>query len=170
MEVFFIIVGYSRYSCTICGRQHDSRKKLITHVSIHNVDPGYDPASFVQLNTNYYNENVNSNEGNDLIMDCDDESEKVDCYICYKSFPNEDHLIRHQRNAHKSEQMVQMGEFGGNGAAAGQNGTGNRAQYHLFFVCELCGSSHPSKWERWLHVSSMHNTEPSIKVSGRRGR
>lgn len=35
-------------------------------------------------------------------MDFDGEDgEKVDCYICYKSFPNEDHLIRHQRNAHK---------------------------------------------------------------------
>lgn len=40
---------------------------------------------------------------------------------------------------------------------------GNRAQYHLFFVCELCGSSHPSKWERWLHVSSTHSNEPAIK-------
>lgn len=150
-----------RYSCTICGRQHDSRKKLITHVSIHNIDPSYDPANFVQLNTNYYNESVNSNEGgNELIMDCDDESEKADCYICYKRFPNEDQLIRHQRNAHKSEQLVEMG---GNGGVPGQNGTNNRAQYHLFFVCELCGSSHPSKWERWLHVSSMHGNELAIR-------
>ena len=91
-----------RYSCTICGRQHDSRKKLMTHVSIHNVDPGYDPASFVQLNSCYYNENVNSNEGNDHPIDGDTEDgDKVDCYICYKPFPSEDHLIRHQRNAHK---------------------------------------------------------------------
>lgn len=92
-----------RYSCTICGRQHDSRKKLINHVSIHNVDPQYDPANFVQLNTNFYNENVNSNnDGNELIMDCDpEEGEKIDCYVCNKSFPNEDQLIRHQRNAHK---------------------------------------------------------------------
>lgn len=91
-----------RYSCTICGRQHDSRKKLITHVSIHNVDPAYDPASFVQLNSNYYNENLNGNEGNEQVLDFDGEDgEKVDCYICYKSFPTEDHLIRHQRNAHK---------------------------------------------------------------------
>jgi len=91
-----------RYSCTICGRQHDSRKKLITHVSIHNIDPAFDPASFVQLNSNYYNENLNGNEGNEQVLDFDGEDgEKVDCYICYKSFPTEDHLIRHQRNAHK---------------------------------------------------------------------
>ncbi|KAK2588665.1 hypothetical protein KPH14_001566 [Odynerus spinipes] len=153
-----------RYSCTICGRQHDSRKKLIAHVSIHNVDPAYDPANFVQLNSNYYNETLNGNEGTEHMMEFDgDEGEKIDCYICYKSFPNEDHLIRHQRNAHKSEQMAPMADALGNGNPANMNGTGNRAQYHLFFVCELCGSSHPSKWERWLHVSSTHSNEPSIK-------
>lgn len=153
-----------RYSCTICGRQHDSRKKLITHVSIHNVDPSYDPSSFVQLNSNYYNENLNSNEANEQVMDGDvEDGEKVDCYICYKSFPNEDHLIRHQRNAHKSDPAVAIGESTANGSGTGPNGNGNRAQYHLFFVCELCGSSHPSKWERWLHVSSVHGNEPAIK-------
>ncbi|XP_012263363.2 zinc finger protein Xfin-like isoform X2 [Athalia rosae] len=154
-----------RYSCTICGRQHDSRKKLITHVSIHNVDPGYDPASFVQLNSNYYSENYNSNEANDQTLEVDaDEGEKMDCYICYKSFPSEDHLIRHQRNAHKSEPLAPMGESAGNGSGTGSvSGNGNRAQYHLFFVCELCGSSHPSKWERWLHVSSIHSNEPAIR-------
>lgn len=153
-----------RYSCTICGRQHDSRKKLITHVSIHNVDPSYDPASFVQLNSNYYNENLNSNEGNEQIADGEvEDGEKVDCYICYKSFPNEDHLIRHQRNAHKSDPAVAIGESTANSNGPGSNGNGNRAQYHLFFICELCGSSYPSKWERWLHVSSVHGNEPSIK-------
>lgn len=150
-----------RYSCTVCGRQHDSRKKLMTHVKIHNLDPNYDPSNFVQLNANYYNESINSNDGNELIMDIDDEGEKMDCYICCKTFPSEDHLVRHQRNAHKSEQA----ELGSNGRSTPQNGTGNRAQYHLFYVCELCGSSHPSKWERWLHVSSMHSNEPSITVS-----
>ncbi|XP_024941886.1 zinc finger protein Xfin isoform X2 [Cephus cinctus] len=153
-----------RYSCTICGRQHDSRKKLITHVSIHNVDPGYDPASFVQLNSNYYNENLNSNEANEQPIDFDGEDgEKIDCYICYKSFPNEDHLIRHQRNAHKSEPLVQMGDPSNGNGSGSTPGNGNRAQYHLFFVCELCGSSHPSKWERWLHVSGVHSNEPAIR-------
>lgn len=60
--------------------------------------------------------------------------------------------------------MTQVVDAIGNGNPANMNGTGNRAQYHLFFVCELCGSSHPSKWERWLHVSSTHSNEPSIKV------
>lgn len=59
--------------------------------------------------------------------------------------------------------MAMMNE-NGNGLS-GQNTNGNRAQYHLYFVCELCGSSHPSKWERWLHVSSVHPDEPSIRVS-----
>ncbi|XP_071869634.1 uncharacterized protein isoform X2 [Bombus fervidus] len=149
-----------RYSCTICGRQHDSRKKLIAHVSIHNVDPNYDPATFVQLNSNYYGENINGNETAEQMLDYEEDSDKVDCYICYKSFPNEDHLIRHQRNAHRSEQLVLAGDPLN---PSSLNGGGNRAQYHLFFVCELCGSSHPSKWERWLHVSSSHGNESAIK-------
>ncbi|OAD58141.1 Zinc finger protein Xfin [Eufriesea mexicana] len=148
-----------RYSCTICGRQHDSRKKLIAHVSIHNVDPNYDPATFVQLNSNYYGENINGNETAEQILDYEEDGDKVDCYICYKSFPNEDHLIRHQRNAHRSEQLVSTDPLN----PSNLNGGGNRAQYHLFFVCELCGSSHPSKWERWLHVSSSHSNESAIK-------
>lgn len=45
---------------------------------------------------------MNGNEGNEQVLDFDGEDgEKVDCYICCKSFPTEDHLIRHQRNAHK---------------------------------------------------------------------
>ncbi|XP_076666709.1 uncharacterized protein LOC143368177 isoform X1 [Andrena cerasifolii] len=151
-----------RYSCTICGRQHDSRKKLIAHVSIHNVDPSYDPATFVQLNSNYYGESINGNEtAAEQMLDYEEDVDKVDCYICYKSFPNEDHLIRHQRNAHRSEQL--MPTTGDSLNPSSLNSGGNRAQYHLFFVCELCGSSHPSKWERWLHVSSCHGNEPAIK-------
>ncbi|XP_034177766.1 uncharacterized protein LOC117603096 [Osmia lignaria lignaria] len=149
-----------RYSCTICGRQHDSRKKLIAHVSIHNVDPNFDPANFVQLNSNYYGENMNGNETTEQMLDYEEDGDKVDCYICYKSFPSEDHLIRHQRNAHRSEQLVPTGDPLN---SSNLNGGGNRAQYHLFFVCELCGSSHSSKWERWLHVSSSHSNEPTIK-------
>jgi len=96
-----ICKNYCRYSCTICGRQHDSRKKLICHVSIHNIDSTLDPADYVQLNTNFY-ELLNGNDGAEQAIDFDGEDgEKIDCYICNKSFPNEDHLIRHQRNAHK---------------------------------------------------------------------
>ncbi|KYN04799.1 Zinc finger protein Xfin [Cyphomyrmex costatus] len=158
-----LISEQRRYSCKICGRQHDSRKKLITHVSIHNVDPAYDPAIFVQMNSNYYNENLNGNEGNEQVLDFEGEDgEKVDCYICYKSFPTEDHLIRHQRNAHKSDQ-ISLGDATGSRNTLNVNGNGNRAQYHLFFVCEVCGSSHSSKWERWLHINNTHNNELSIK-------
>lgn len=106
--VTIFIVTVNRYSCTICGRQHDSRKKLIAHVSIHNVDPNYDPATFVQLNSNYYGENINGNETAEQMLDYEEDSDKVDCYICYKSFPNEDHLIRHQRNAHRVRILITM--------------------------------------------------------------
>lgn len=79
----------------------------MAHVSIHNIDPSCDPAQFVQLNSNYYNENLNGNEGSEQVLDFDaEDGEKVDCCICYKSFPNEDHLIRHQRNAHKVGKII----------------------------------------------------------------
>ncbi|KAG8038120.1 hypothetical protein G9C98_006445 [Cotesia typhae] len=158
-----------RYSCTICGRQHDSRKKLMTHVSIHNIDPSYDPANFVQLNSGYYsNENINDSTQDHRLnptVDFDHEDgEKVDCFICYKSFPNEDHLIRHQRNAHKEQTPFAADHhLAVNAASSPANPNGNKAQYHLFFVCEICGSSHPSKWERWLHVSSVHSSETQIR-------
>lgn len=65
------------------------------------MDSNYDPATFVQLNSNYYGENINGNETTEQMLDYEEDGDKVDCYICYKSFPNEDHLIRHQRNAHR---------------------------------------------------------------------
>lgn len=61
-------------------------------------------------------------------------------------------------------QHEMMSETMNNSASSNVNGNGNRAQYHLFFVCEICGSSHPSKWDRWLHVSTEHADEPSNRV------
>lgn len=153
-----LVSEQKRYSCIICGRQHDSRKKLITHISIHNIDSSYDPASFVQLNSNYCNDNILINEVQEPDVDFDaEDGEKVNCHVCFKSFLNEDHLIRHQRNAHKSDQLLELSK---NDTS---NSSLNKVQYHLFFVCELCGSSHPSKWERWLHVSSCHSDEISVR-------
>lgn len=65
----------------------------------------------------------------------------------------------------QSDQIVSLGDAAGSGNTLSVNGNGNRAQYHLFFVCEVCGSSHSSKWERWLHINNTHNNESSIKVS-----
>jgi len=59
----------------------------------------------------------------------------------------------------QSEQIVSLVD----GTATANALNGNK--YHLFFVCEVCGSSHKSKWERWLHINNTHNDEPSIKVS-----
>lgn len=64
----------------------------------------------------------------------------------------------------QSDQVVTL-DATGSGNTLSVNGNGNRAQYHLFFVCEVCGSSHSSKWERWLHINNTHNNESSIKVS-----
>ncbi|KAF7988308.1 hypothetical protein HCN44_000881 [Aphidius gifuensis] len=158
-----------RYSCTICGRQHDSRKKLITHVSIHNIDSSYDPANFVQLNSNYYSDNIPIiNDGQEQWTDFDaEDGEKVNCHVCFKSFPNEDHLIRHQRNAHKTDQLINDTTATLSTTPSSSSTTtttnGTKGPYNLFYVCELCGSSHPSKWERWLHVSNTHYDDATIK-------
>ncbi len=66
--------------------------------------------------------------------------------------------------------QISLGDAAGGGNTLSVNGNGNRAQYHLFFVCEVCGSSHSSKWERWLHINNTHNNESSIKVSLRNER
>lgn len=66
--------------------------------------------------------------------------------------------------------QISLGDAAGSGNTLSVNGNGNRAQYHLFFVCEVCGSSHSSKWERWLHINNTHNNESSIKVSLRNER
>ncbi|KMQ97192.1 zinc finger protein xfin [Lasius niger] len=149
------------FACGVCLKICSDNTQLQSHLYMYH---GKSKLLISEQRSNYYNENLNGTEGNEQVMDFDGEDgEKVDCYICYKSFPNEDHLIRHQRNAHKSEQIIPLGDAAGSGNAANVNGNGNRAQYHLFFVCEICGSSHSSKWERWLHINNMHSNESSIK-------
>jgi len=63
----------------------------------------------------------------------------------------------------QSDQIVSLGDAG-SGNTLSVNGNGNRTP-HLFFVCEVCGTPHSSKWERWLHINNTHNNESSIKVS-----
>nr|CAD7265398.1 unnamed protein product [Timema shepardi] len=149
-----------RYVCTVCGRQHDTRKKLVHHVGIHALENGeggfFDPESFVVQNQAFYSSehkekdggvvsDYGASSGSDrwaLESPTQTHADNYSCEICYKSFPSEEGLVKHKRNAHKEE------------LAGG--GTLPRGSYQLFFVCELCGSSHGSKSERWRHVYQTH--------------
>lgn len=136
-----------RYSCQICARQHDSRKKLLTHVKIHNLKDAdgrlLDPESMVVLNSDYYGPEASL--GNEAIMD---DEYSFSCEICYKSFPSELKLVKHKRNAHKDSEAM--------------HSLNSSATYKLYFTCEVCGLLHSTRTERWRHVYSCHFDDPSL--------
>lgn len=164
-----------RYCCQVCGRQHDCRKKLLTHVVVHNLDNGaggiYDPEMLVTLNTGFYkfenhDEDLVTNEykpasEQEVLADCNGgeytsgriakEASSFGCELCYKSFPTEDGLVKHKKGAHKVNSNTDTGVP-----------NSSRGSYQLYFVCELCGSSHRSKSERWRHVFRTHNGESAL--------
>nr|CAD7600994.1 unnamed protein product [Timema genevievae] len=155
-----------RYVCTVCGRQHDTRKKLVHHVGIHALENGeggfFDPESFVVQNQAFYTSEHKDKDGGvasdygassssdhwALESPTQTQADNYSCEICYKSFPAEEGLVKHKRNAHKEE-------LAGGGMLP-------RGSYQLFFVCELCGSSHGSKSERWRHVYQTHYGQATL--------
>ena len=167
-------VDQRRYCCQICGRQHDCRKKLLRHVSVHNLDNGsggfYDPEMLVTPNAGFYKfENRDENSVNEhkpaveqevftdfgsneyASVRITKEASSFGCELCYKSFPTEDGLVKHKKGAHKvnvNSDVDVLNSF--------------RDSYQLYFVCELCGSSHRSKSERWRHVFRAHNGESAL--------
>lgn len=142
-----MVTDKRRYSCQICARQHDSRKKLLVHVKIHNLKDAdgraLDPESMVVLNSDFYGSEAPPS--NECVMD---DEFSMSCEICYKTFPTELKLIKHKRNAHKDSEAM--------------HSTNSSATYKLFFPCEMCGLSHSTRTERWRHVFSCHADEPSL--------
>lgn len=142
-----MVTDKRRYSCQICARQHDSRKKLLSHVKIHNLKDAdgqaLDPESMVVLNSDIYAPEVP--QPNECLLD---DEFSMSCEICYKTFPTEVKLIKHKRNAHKDSEAM--------------HSTNSSATYKLFFPCEMCGLSHSTRTERWRHVFSTHADEPSL--------
>ncbi|BES98542.1 ZnF_C2H2 [Nesidiocoris tenuis] len=142
-----------RYSCQVCARQHDSRKKLVTHARIHRIvdQDGnlVDPETIVVLNSDLYNEGqpqpMMNTEGNGSGLGLGFLSS---CDICFKVFETEAKLSKHKRSTHKD---------------GANNSTSNN--YHFFFACELCGLSHLSRSERWKHMASSHDGDPSVTCS-----
>lgn len=167
-------VDQRRYCCQMCGRQHDCRKKLLRHVSVHNLDNGtggvYDPEMLVTPNAGFYkfeNRDENSVNEHKPVLEQEvfadfgnseyasaritEETSSFGCELCYKSFPTEDGLVKHKKGAHKVNVNSNVDVL-----------SSLRDSYQLFFVCELCGSSHRSKSERWRHVFQAHNGESAL--------
>lgn len=132
-----------RYSCQVCARQHDSKKKLITHAKIHKlVDADgnpVDPESVVIQNVDFYPEGFAPHPLDDNYLSCE---------ICFKVFDNDTKLLKHKRTAHRDPSGM------GNAFSTGA--------YHFYFACELCGLSHLSRTDRWKHMSTTHAGEPSV--------
>ncbi|XP_063231960.1 zinc finger protein 91-like [Bacillus rossius redtenbacheri] len=152
-----------RYICQICGRQHDTRKKLVIHAGLHCLDDGrggcYDPEAIVLQNHAFYNPeqkgkdaegslDTNSLESkSEGAVGLDTASDSFTCEVCCKTFLSEEKLVKHKKNSHKEETSISL----------------YRGTYQLFFVCELCGSSHHSKSERWRHVYKCHGGEAMLR-------
>ncbi|KAJ8873557.1 hypothetical protein PR048_024375 [Dryococelus australis] len=156
------VVEQRRYVCQICGRQHDTRKKLVIHVGVHCLDNGqggtYDPEAIVLQNHAFYNPEQkakdaeggvdgNSPECKPEVQTSREAANDFTCEVCYKVFLSEEKLVKHKKNSHKEETSSNT----------------YRGTYQLFFVCELCGSSHHSKSERWRHVYKCHGGEAILR-------
>uniref|UniRef100_A0A1B6D3P2 Uncharacterized protein n=1 Tax=Clastoptera arizonana TaxID=38151 RepID=A0A1B6D3P2_9HEMI len=132
-----------RYSCQVCARQHDSRKKLVAHVKIHNLQDhnghALDPETMVILNNDFYSQDQMLHGDEDYLLTCE---------ICYKCFPTEIKLTKHKRNAHKDAQSLQN--------------LNSSNPFNSYFACELCGLSHATRTERWKHVFRCHSDESSL--------
>lgn len=72
-----------RYSCQVCGRQHDSRQKLLKHATLHtlidNQGQTIQPEEMVSLNNAFA---------------------PRECPICHKKFFNQEKLDQHTQNFH----------------------------------------------------------------------
>ncbi|KAL1131114.1 hypothetical protein AAG570_012351 [Ranatra chinensis] len=135
-----------RYSCQVCARQHDSRKKLVTHAKIHKLTDAdgnlIDPESVVVLNSEFYatESPINHAAYDDRYM--------MHCEICYKIFETEAKLVKHKRSAHRD--------------SMGPNSSNSSNTYHYFFACEICGLSHSTRTDRWRHMATTHAGDPSV--------
>lgn len=133
-----------RYSCQVCARQHDSRKKLVTHAKIHKlVDADgnpIDPETVVVQNAEFYSDGFIPHPMDDNYLSCE---------ICFKVFDNDTKLLKHKKNAHRDSSGV-------------MDGTMNPGAYNFYFACEICGLSHLSRSDRWKHMSTTHAGDPLV--------
>lgn len=79
------IINLFRYSCQVCARQHDSRKKLVTHAKIHKLTDNHgnlvDPESVVVLNSDYYPHDMVVSQSGMPPMQTDDNNFLSSCEV-----------------------------------------------------------------------------------------
>lgn len=110
-------------------RQHDSRKKLLAHVLIHEIGSSK-PEDLIILNSDLYQAenqaeiendeqdshdtsftiaaNISASSGNTAVSAAAAIAAKSPfaCQICMKIFPNEEKMVKHKQNAHRQEASV----------------------------------------------------------------
>lgn len=115
-------------------RQHDSRKKLLTHVLIHDTGSSK-PEDLIILNSDLYQadgevENDNDEQDSHDIPPANASvsanipttpansasataaavaaNSPFACQICLKIFPNEEKMVKHKQNAHRQDALVRV--------------------------------------------------------------
>ncbi len=125
-----------RYSCQVCGRQHDSRQKLLKHATLHtlidNQGQTIQPEEMVSLNNAFA---------------------PRECPICHKRFFNEEKLGQHTQNFHSD---------GAHDTSLGASGTSSSSTASVIYKCELCVSTHATRMDRWWHMYYSHNGDSRI--------
>ncbi|KAI5702089.1 hypothetical protein M8J75_016483 [Diaphorina citri] len=142
-----------RYSCQVCGRQHDSRKKLMKHVAIHNLHDQYgkplDPGTMINTNnqprrTPAFNTPPPAPPTTRPVPPLyspGDKSFAVGCQLCAKLFPSEDALLKHISVMHHATAP---------------------ATPSMPYACELCGVTYTTRTERWNHMFQEHGGDEKI--------
>lgn len=120
-----------RYSCQVCGRQHDSRQKLLKHATLHtlidNQGQTIQPEEMISLNNAFA---------------------PRECPICHRKFFNEEKLNLHTQNFHSDLQELTNSSYGGASATT--------MSPSVVYKCELCSSTHANRMDRWWHVYHSH--------------
>ncbi|CAH0383549.1 unnamed protein product [Bemisia tabaci] len=128
-----------RFCCSFCGRQDDARPKLIKHAAVHGTT--VNTIEIVISNPRYHthiNHAAAQNKAPPVVP-----PGSVSCKICSRVFGDEEKLIKHCQNAHKSLSLLDH--------------TNN-----LIFSCEICSVSFSSRSERWTHIYKNHTSDPRV--------
>uniref|UniRef100_A0A8D9EYM0 Zinc finger protein Xfin n=1 Tax=Cacopsylla melanoneura TaxID=428564 RepID=A0A8D9EYM0_9HEMI len=179
-----------RYSCQVCGRQHDSRKKLMKHVSIHNIHDEHgvpvDPGTMINTNNqprrppapSFFTSSSNTSSS----PAAGDKSFALACQLCAKLFSSENELLVHIATMHTSGGASSSG--GGvvftpppppPSSSSATNPSPLQQQHALaqqsvvqqtpvpqVYQCELCDVTYPTRTERWNHVNEKHGGDEKL--------
>lgn len=123
-----------RYSCQVCGRQHDSRQKLLKHATLHtlidNQGQTIQPEEMISLNNAFA---------------------PRECPICHRKFFNEEKLNQHTQNFHSDAQETST------------NSTFTTTlSPAVVYRCELCSTTHANRMDRWWHVYYSHSDDKRV--------